>query len=311
MKFLDCIVKIGWIYVKHNDKKMHKKITVPEGVTVIKDIQYINDNKPEHKLDILYPEGTDKKLPVIINVHGGGFAYGDIELYDQYCKRMALRGYTVISFNYGLAPSYRFPSFISDCISAINYIAENGYKYNCDTSNVFMNGDSAGGYLAGMLAAISTNKDLRDKYSKLINANIKVKFNAVMLACGLYDFNTCVKAKFIGINTIPYTYLGMPVKKYANHEILSVINNITSKFPPTFVMTTDFDGLSVESYNLVETLKKYDIDYIFKTYDKDKKLIHVYHLNPLNSECEEIMDIMDDFFKSHMIKKEITNENNN
>lgn len=312
MKIIDWIVAIGWKVVQKNDMKLLAKIPKSEGVTVIKDIQYINDNKVEHRLDIIYPNGTNKKLPVIINVHGGGFSYGDKELYEHYCKRMSLKGYVVINFNYGLAPTYRFPSFLSDCISAINYIAENGYKYYCDLNNVFVNGDSAGAYLTGMLAAINTNKDLRDKYNKLINANIKLKFNAIMLACGLYNYDSIKKIKFLGIRTVPYSFLGCSPKKFKNKEIVSVIGNVTNKFPPTFVVTSDFDGLSPETYTITEELKKYNVEYIFKTYDKSKELIHVYHINPLNKEAEEIMDMMDNFFRAHMVvKKEIKNENNN
>ncbi|UKI14322.1 MAG: hypothetical protein L6V85_09755 [Clostridiales bacterium] len=39
-----------------------------------------------------------KKLPVIIDIHGGGWMYGDKDLNAPYCEALAKRGFVVVSF---------------------------------------------------------------------------------------------------------------------------------------------------------------------------------------------------------------------
>ena len=64
--------------------------TEPEGLEQILDIPYIDDGEKGHLLDIYYPQGTTEKLPVIIDIHGGG-----IDNIFQYCisERLPKRTY--------------------------------------------------------------------------------------------------------------------------------------------------------------------------------------------------------------------------
>ena len=56
--------------------------------------------------DIYYPAEPDAQTtyPVIVSVHGGGWFYGDKELYSYYCCHLASKGFAVVNFNYRLAP---------------------------------------------------------------------------------------------------------------------------------------------------------------------------------------------------------------
>lgn len=49
-------------------------------MTVKKDIPYISDGNKYHLLDIYYPENAAEKLPVIIDIHGGGLMYAEKRL---------------------------------------------------------------------------------------------------------------------------------------------------------------------------------------------------------------------------------------
>lgn len=50
------------------------------GVRRIDDLSYGPDPK-WHLLDLYLPENVEGKIPVIINVHGGGYCYGTKETY--------------------------------------------------------------------------------------------------------------------------------------------------------------------------------------------------------------------------------------
>jgi acetyl esterase len=49
--------------------------------------------------------------PLVLNVHGGGFVFGDLRLCDWLCSQVAVTvGAVVVSVDYRLAPRHRFPA---------------------------------------------------------------------------------------------------------------------------------------------------------------------------------------------------------
>ena len=92
-----------------NDRKRDEGLTAPEEIFRFDNIPYGPDPW-WHLLDIYRPRDAEGKIPVIIDVHGGGWVYGDKVLYSHYCMDMARRGFAVVNFNYRLAPRHRFPA---------------------------------------------------------------------------------------------------------------------------------------------------------------------------------------------------------
>ena len=91
--------------------------------------------------------------PVILFVHGGGFAAGDKEedLYVKMASAFANHGYVAISINYTLKDE-KLPYTnkilerdISEVIESLKWIKVNYSRYNMDTTRVIICGDSAGG----------------------------------------------------------------------------------------------------------------------------------------------------------------------
>lgn len=81
--------------------------------TVIeKDISY-DDRYPQCKADFVYKK-SEEKLPVLVNIHGGGFVMGDKKHRRSISELYADKGWFVININYRLAPKYPFPAFMED-----------------------------------------------------------------------------------------------------------------------------------------------------------------------------------------------------
>ena len=130
--------KLFW---KLNAKKDFERIalqTPTPNVDEIIDIPYINDGKKEHTLDVYFPCKADKRLPVIVDIHGGGWLGGSKEINKNYCLNLASKGFTVFSLNYRLAGDYRFKDQIEDMFAAFDFIAENACDYPADLSNAFL-----------------------------------------------------------------------------------------------------------------------------------------------------------------------------
>ena len=131
------------------DTAKNKGLTTPDDIERFDDIQYGPDRK-WNKLDVYRPKNAEGKLPVLIDIHGGGWVYGDKELYQFYCMELAQHGFAVVNFTYGLAPKFTFPSSMVDTDNVVKFVLENADKYGFDTSKVFFAGDSAGAHMAAM-----------------------------------------------------------------------------------------------------------------------------------------------------------------
>lgn len=86
-----------------------KKYTLCSGVTELEDIPYAEDGLPAHRLDLYQPgNAADQKLPVILNVHGGGLLLGCKEFNRYFCAKLSKLGYLVYSIEYRLIPDCLF-----------------------------------------------------------------------------------------------------------------------------------------------------------------------------------------------------------
>lgn len=128
--------------------------------TKIADIPYANDTLVRHRLDLYIPDGATTPLPVIVWIHGGGWAIGDKNLAaDAYQLRYPRNGYALVSINYRLTNQAIFPAQIHDSKAAIRWIRANAAQYNLDPTRIGVWGSSAGGHLVALLG---TSNDVID-----------------------------------------------------------------------------------------------------------------------------------------------------
>lgn len=111
-------------------------------------------------MDVYLPQPTDKKLPCMIYVFGGGFKTGarDLKHHLPYYKTLVDSGFVVVAIDYRLGlknqdeKSYSRPKVrrnavnmaVEDLFSATRYIVANADKWNIDTARIIISGSSAG-----------------------------------------------------------------------------------------------------------------------------------------------------------------------
>lgn len=118
---------------------------------ILADIAYAG-NSSAQKLDLMLPEGEGPH-PLLIVVHGGGFAMGDKQMpIMQNMFSMTGYGFAVATVNYRLSKEAVYPGAIADVKAAVRYLRANAAAYNLNPERFAIWGESAGAYLAVMTA---------------------------------------------------------------------------------------------------------------------------------------------------------------
>jgi len=110
---------------------------------------------PEHQADVHVPlfwKPSDRR-PVLVMVHGGGWNSGSRRDVAPSVLAQLRRGWVVISLDYRLAPTVRFPTPIQDVDRAVRFVRSQSGVLGIDPDRLVLAGHSAGGYLATMVAA--------------------------------------------------------------------------------------------------------------------------------------------------------------
>lgn len=277
---------------RRNDKKRDDAIPLPAGVTECRNISYSGHGQ-WGCLDVYFPRGTKDLLPTIVSVHGGGYVYGDKETYRRYCMDLASRGFSVVNFNYRLAPKWKFPAQLEDTNAVMQWIGENAPVYHIDTERLFLVGDSAGAHMACQYATIATDPE----YAALFGFDVPaIPIRAVGLNCGYYDSSKMAQGKRAGIAK---DFLG---KLSPEDPRLDILGHITERFPPAHITTGCHDFLRDCAKPMHELLSSKGIQSQWKCYGRQGSPLigHVFHLNILLPEAVRCNDDQCAFFRSHL-----------
>ena len=99
---------------------------------------------------IYTPEGTGP-FPVLVNFHGGGWVFGDLDTADGVCRDICrTAGCVVVSVDYRMAPEHLFPAAVEDSYAATCWVADNMSELN-GNGRLAVGGESAGGNLAAVM----------------------------------------------------------------------------------------------------------------------------------------------------------------
>ncbi|VVB79090.1 Arylesterase [uncultured archaeon] len=200
------------------------------------------------RLDLYFPANlaSNQIVPLIIDIHGGGFEGGDKTENDSvyYAIKFSGQGYAVATLNYRLASEAKYPAANYDVKSAVRWLRANADKYGLDNNHVGVIGRSAGGYLAALLGVTGDNRtfDVGD------NLNYSSSVQAVIDQYGITDFST-FSADLL--SQFPNRVLGKGNDPYLNCVVnggcgnraveASPINYVSGNDSPFFIIHGNID----------------------------------------------------------------------
>ena len=117
-------------------------------MNVLENICYVERENKKLMLDIYLPDASS--FPVFLFFHGGGIEAGDKTAAQSFAQYLTDRGVAVVSVNYRMYPSAKYPDFVEDAAEAVYWVSEHINRYG-SCQKLFVGGSSAGGYLSMML----------------------------------------------------------------------------------------------------------------------------------------------------------------
>lgn len=108
---------------------------------------------PAERLDLYLPDEGSGPFPVVLFIHGGGFALGHKrDLHIPGLLAVRERGYALVSVEYRLSGEAVFPAGVRDVKAAVRWLRAHGARYELDGARVAAWGTSSGGNFAALLA---------------------------------------------------------------------------------------------------------------------------------------------------------------
>lgn len=275
-----------------NDALRDAGVKEPEGVKQLTDIAYASseteDEKRWHRMDIYYPveagiqagetcrtgKAINGKYPVIISVHGGGWFYGDKELYKLYTMKLATYGFAVVNFNYRLSPEYPYPAGFQDVCSLVDYLNRHTEEYSLDMERLYMVGDSAGAQLVSQYCIYATNEQYRALFAFGENVLPAIP-RKIALNCGVYDLGA-----LFGENEQCDWYVPFYMERNIAVSFFKLFDYMTKEFPKTYLMLSVNDNLAKHTVPMKNKLQELNIPFVYREFGEDEPGDgHVFHLN--------------------------------
>lgn len=198
------------------------------------DIPYASLSSAQ-KLDIYLPDEKQGLYPVLLLLHGGGFAIGDKRDTHLLPFLSALdHGFAVVSANYRLSHEAIFPAAVQDVKAATRWIRANKGKYSFMGRWIAACGGSAGGNLAAMLGVTGGINEFDDP--ALGNMEFTSEVQAVVDWFGPIDFLTmdeqlAQNGKGFEDHSLPTS----PESRYLGGPIFEVKDQAKRANPSTYI----------------------------------------------------------------------------
>lgn len=238
-----------------------------EGVTT--EHTSIKSKTGNHDIPVVIykPKKVEHPLPIMLYMHGGGYASGSPEMSPGLEDYIAARPCIIVAPKYRRSLKAPYPAALNDCYDILLWIKENGQKIGGINDNIMIVGNSAGG---GLAAAVTLKN--RDKKS------IKVAFQMPLYPMIDYRANTesvlmCEGSPIWNTRstTVCWAYYleDLRGKKEEIPAYASpALNKDYSNFPPTVSFVGDLEPFRDEVISYMEAIKKAGIPTKFKLFPK-------------------------------------------
>jgi len=212
----------------------------------------------------------DRKKPLFVYIHGGGFVSGITKMRDTYVNAWAEMGFFTANIGYTYAPEKTYKDQLKELFSALDFILDRKNDFNIDPSNTVFAGESAGGYYIMCCEnGIFDSKFLEDMGVNFHHKD-EIKIKGLVSNCGCFNLPNLLdknkkQSNFPGMNMMVSSLIGktsQETKEFLRtEEGMKAVPKIHEGFAPVFVISACFDPLKYEAEDLKTELRNKNIKF--------------------------------------------------
>lgn len=225
-------------------------VKAPARDDVVREDRHIpgRDGDPDVLVRLYRPaDAPVAAMPGLLQIHGGGFIIGSIDMTDALCDQIAAEFPAVVaSVEYRLAPEDPYPAGVEDCYAALVWLADNAAELGVDTERIAISGQSAGGGLAAATALLARDRGGPTLCFQMLEIpelddRLDTPSMLAFTDTPLWNRPNAVRSWswYLGRDDLPGSAEVSPYAAPARAEDLSGL-------PPTFVSVMEFDPLRDE-----------------------------------------------------------------
>ena len=248
------------------------------------DIAYIDDGDANHTLDIYGVNGKTEATKTVVEVHGGGFIGGNKTTNTDHSIVFADAGYVVVTPDYSKVPrGVSFPDVIRELFTVYSWVGEHAEEYHIDTNNIFLSGDSAGGYYVLISMAIMRDPALQEYFGVTLPG---YEFSGYVATCPAADM--MVHRENLGEDKkgpAAYTANTIGAEILLDDELMSHMDLFNCVDPSVFnglyMMTTPADKTTGEDVLKFDAyLTEQGVAHTLNSYEsQENDLLHVFNIS--------------------------------
>lgn len=210
-----------------------------------------------------YHPAPNKKLPMIVFYHGGGFVVGSINTHDEVCRLIAIHAKAqVISVDYPLAPEVSPQTLIQSCEDALAWVYQNRKQFKILKNRIAVAGDSAGGNICAVLSQRTATASYAPSAQWLIYPAVDFKSRHP----SFFAYNQGLILTSTDIDYVT-DYYATQHNVTLDDPIISPVYGNFKKLAPAYVMTAGHDVLHDEGKIYANKLRQHGIKVEYKEYE--------------------------------------------
>jgi acetyl esterase len=237
------VAPVHTLSVEDARERMRASLIVKGEPVALASVQDVPLPTPNGALRLRLYRPVEGTLPTALFFHGGGWTINDIDTHDDLCRRLAKRsGWLFASLDYRLAPEHKHPAPLVDAYFAYRWLLDNAERIGCDPTCRALVGESSGGTIAASLTLL-----LRDIGAPMPTYQVMAypvtdqldRWPSYAARGNDYTLSRETLAWFFD-QYVPPNY------DLADPYLFPLAAQDLSGFPPTLVMTAEFDPLRDE-----------------------------------------------------------------
>ena len=210
-----------------------------------------------------YNPAPNKKLPMIVFYHGGGFVVGSVDTHDEVCRLIATHAKAqVLSIDYPLAPEVGPKELIQSCEDALAWVYQNRRQFKILKNRIAVAGDSAGGNISAVISQRTVNEAYAPQAQFLI-------YPAVDFKSRHPSFFAYKEGLVLTESDIDHVtdYYATRFNIALDDTIISPTYGNLKKLAPAFVITAGHDVLHDEGKIYAYKLRQHGVKIQYQDYE--------------------------------------------